>query len=374
VTIKMFRKAITLLLLIWMPFLAGCWDVQEISQRGIANAVFFDTGDTKRLKMGVVLSVPGTEVPPIVGTVQQFEKRNYVITGEGESFVEAWTEVQATTVRNVFFGQTRAVILSEEIAGDNINDILDFIGRIPLVPPNTNVLIAKNDPVELMELQNRDNYTPGSYIDFYFQSPPIRSLAIPIDLWRVNSIIDQRAGDPFIPLIEASQNMYLIAGTALFSQNRMVGELSKDETQTFALIHGTDLGYLTVPLGQNQHAAFDNVRSKAKITPNVSPGNTLTFNVTVDIEGAMVEIFPHREVGWEVKKDIERQAETLVKRDIERLIAKLQRLNTDPLGFGGKFRIAYPREWEDIDWNKVYPTVDITVDTSFTVKETGLFR
>ena len=368
---KMLRNAFILLILICVPLISGCWDVQEISQRGIASAVFFDTGDTKQLKMGVALGVPGTEVPPIVGTFQQFAKRHYIVTGEGDSFVEAWTGVQATTVRNIFFGQTRAVILSEQIAGENINDVLDFIGRIPLVPPNTNVLIAKDDPVKLLDMQNRDNYTPGSYIDFYFQSPAIRSLAIPIDLWRVNAVMDQKAGDPFIPLIEVSQDMYLIAGTALFSQNRMVGELSKDETETFALIRGTDVGYLTVPLGIKQYASFANVRSKTKITPNMSPDNKLIFNVKVDIWGAMVETFPHKEIGWQDKIEIERQTERLIKRDIENLISKLQSLNTDPVGFGGKFRIDYPREWEGINWNNVYPTADITVDTSFTVKETG---
>ncbi len=370
----MLRKALILLILISAPFLSGCWDVEEISKRGIASAVFFDSGNAKQFKMGVALSVPGTEVPPIVGTVQQFEKRHYVVSGEGDSFVEAWTEVQATTARNIFFGQARAVILSEEIARENINDTLDFIGRIPLVPPNTNVLIAKDDPQQLLEMQNRDNFTPGNYIDFYFQSPAIRSLAVPVDLWRVNSIIDQKTGDPFIPLIEASQGNYRIAGTALFSQNRMVGELSKDETEIFALIRGTDIGLLTVPLGVNQHAAFANVRSRAKITPNISSGNSLAFNVSVDIQGVAVEMFPHREIGWEVKKDIESQAERLIKRDIENLILKLQGLNTDPIGFGGKFRIDYPREWEDIDWYKVYADADITVETSFTVKETGLFR
>lgn len=234
--VKVRLKALLLLIVMLIPFLTGCWDVEEISKRGIANTVFFDTGNSKQHKMGVVLGVPGTEVPPIVGTIQQFEKRHYVITGEGESYLEAWTEVQATTVRNIFFGQTRAIVLSDELARKNINDTLDFIGRIPLIPPNTRVLIAKEDPKKLFEMKNRDNFSPGNYIDFYFESRPIRSLAIPVELWRVSSIIDENAGDPFIPLITASQHNYRIAGIALFSQNRMVGELSRDETQTLAYL------------------------------------------------------------------------------------------------------------------------------------------
>jgi hypothetical protein len=103
----MLRKILLTVLLIWMLLITGCWDVQEISERGIANAVFFDTGNGRRFKIGIVMGVPGTEVPPIVGTEQQLQKRHYVITGEGDSMVEAWTEVQANSVRNIFFGQTR---------------------------------------------------------------------------------------------------------------------------------------------------------------------------------------------------------------------------------------------------------------------------
>lgn len=379
----MLPKVGVFLFIIGMLVLPGCWDVEDINRRGIANTVFFDTGKTGRFKTGVVLGIPGTEIPPIVGTVQQFEHRHYVITGEGDSMVAAWSEVQAATVRNTFFGQTRAVVLSEELAaGENINDILDFIGRIPLVPPNIHVLIAKDDPEKLLAMPNKDNYTPGNYIDFYFQSRPIRSLAIPMELWRVNSIIDQKTSDPFIPLFEEYQQMYRIAGTALFSQNRMIGELSKKETEILALIRGTDVGYLTVHLGDNQHKTFGfaQVRSKTKITPHFSRADlSLTFNLDVEIVGRLVDArvpasFSHREIGREEKQEIERKAERMVKEESEKLIAKLQDLHTDPVGFGGKLRIAYPREWKALDWKQLYPKAKMIIKPKFTIMETGLYR
>ena len=374
----MLPKVTVFFFIIGMLVLPGCWDMEDINRRGIANVVFFDTGDTGRFKTGVVLGTPGTEIPPIVGTTQQFEHRHYVITGEGDSMVAAWSEVQAATVRDIFFGQTRVVVLSEELAAEeNINDLLDFIGRIPLLPPNIHVLIAKDEPEKLLAMPNRDNYTPGNYIDFYFQSPAIRSLAIPMELWRVNSILDQKISDPFIPLFEEYQQMYRIAGTALFNQNRMFGELSKSETEILALIRGTDVGYLTVHLGENQHAAFGfaRVRSKTKITPHFSPADqTLAFNLDVEITGGLVESFPHREIGWEEKQEIERKAERMVKEESEKLLAKLQDLHTDPVGFAGKFRTAYPREWKPSDWKQLYSEAKMTVTPSFAVVHTGLYR
>lgn len=370
----MLRKVKILLILFWVLFLTGCWDVQEIKNRGIANAVFFDIENPNQLKIGVVFNIPGTQVPTNVGTYQQFIKRNFVVTGVGDSIVDAWTEVQANSFRDVFFGQIRAIILSERLARENINDYLDFIGRIPLVPPNTIVLVAKADPEKLLDLKNHPNELPGNYFDYYFRNPSKRSLAIPVDLWWVNAIMDRKTSDPYIPVFEESQGNYKIAGTAVFSRNRMVGELSMDETESLALIKGTDDGYLTVPLGKNQHVAFKNVRSKTKVRPKISADGMVTFSVKTEITGNLVENFPHREILMKEKRNIERQAQSLTKEKIMNLLVKLQGLNSDPVGFGGKFRIEYPGLWKRIDWHQFYPAAKFNVSTKFTLKETGLFR
>ncbi len=88
----------------------------------------------------------------------------------------------------------------------------------------------------------------------------------------------------------------------------------------------------------------------------------------------MVESLPHKEIRWEEKEEIERKAERMIKEESEKLIAKLQGLPTDPVGFGKKLRIAYPREWKTLDWERIYPEAKITVNSSFTITQTGLFR
>lgn len=367
------------LILIGLVTLLGCWDVQEIKNRGIANAVFFDRETPKslgepRLKMGISINIPGSLAPTNVGTYQQFNKRNYVVTGTGDSIVNAWTGVQANAERDIFFGQMRAVVLSERLARENINDYLDFIGRIPLVPPNTIVLVAGDDPEKLLDLKNQPNELPGNYFDYYFRNPSKRSLAIPVDLWRVNSIMDRRTSDPYIPVVEESQASYKIAGTAVFSRNRMAGQLSMDETISLALLKGTDNGYQTIPMGKGKYVAFKNVRSKTKVRPEISGDGMITFNIQTNVTGNMVENIPHREILGKRKKQIERQAERVIQRKIRNLITKLQGFNSDPVGFGGKVRIKYLRQWKKINWHQVYPAAKFKVSTKFTLKETGLFR
>lgn len=373
---KMFHKARIIFILLGILVLSGCWDVEEIHRRALADTVFFDIGRNKRFKVGIVLGIPGAEMSPIADTTQLFEKRHYEITGEGNSLVEAWSEVQAAIVRDVFFGQIRAVVLSKELAeSEDLNDVLDFIGRMPLTPTDVHVLVAKSDPEKLLAMANKDNYVPGNYIHFYFRSPAIRSLAIPMQLWRVHSLLDRKTGDPFLPMIEEYQQMYRIAGTALFSRNRMVGELTKEETEVLALLRGTDVGYLHFGDVQQETFGFSQIRSKTKIRPHFSPDDrSLAFDLDVEVIGVLVESLPHKEIRWEEKQEIERKAEELIKEKSEKLIAKLQGLLTDPIGFGRKFRIAYPREWKTLDWEEVYPAAKITVNPSFTITQTGLFK
>ncbi|KJS19954.1 MAG: hypothetical protein VR72_16615 [Clostridiaceae bacterium BRH_c20a] len=371
----MLRKTLIILLLfIIMSFTSGCWDVQEISRRGIASTVFFDSGKTSSVKIGIVIPVPGTQIPPVQGTTQQFQKRHFIILGEGKSALEAWTKVHSNVATDIFFGQIRAIILSEEVARGNINDVLDFVGRFPLIPPNTNVLLTKNDPEKLLDLKNEANLLPGNYIDFYFQIPGKRTLALPLDLWRVNSIVDKKWQDSYLPIIEQSQDNYRIAGTAVFSENSMVGELDMDETQTLALIMGSDLGYLTLPLNDVKLVAFHKIKSQTKTEITVSDTGIVTFDVKLKITGGVVESKPQRIISKDETERIENEAETLTKRKIEALLTKLQGLNSDPVGFGGKYRIKYPRQWANIDWHQVYPVAIINVHTKFSIKSTGLFK
>lgn len=403
---KMFRYVKVFPIVFLLLLLAGCWDVQEIKNRGIANAVFFDlkenpqTPGEQELKMGVALSIPGTLAPTNVGTYQQFNKRNFVVTGTGDSIVKAWTEVQSKVQRDIFFGQVRAVVISESLARKNINDYLDFIGRFPLVPPNTVMLVTKDDPDQLLDLKTQPNELPGNFFDYYFRNPSKRALAIPIDLWRVNAIMDRKTGDPYIPLVEISKERseksqsdkspgsneqspgnkeqlkesFQIAGAAVFSRNRLAGELSMDETIVLSLIKGTDNGYLTVPLGGHEYVAFKNIRAKTKVQPRMSANGMVRFKVKTEVSGNMVENMPHRETLMKEKRKIEKQAQMLIKQNIQDLLSKLQGFNSDPVEFGRKFKIKYPREWKQINWHQVYPMAKFYVSTKFTLKETGLFR
>lgn len=371
----MCRKIVVLIIFAVFPFLVGCWDIEAVNRRASVNTIYLDVGKGDKVKLGGSFYVPGTLLSPMIGTEQQFEKRNFTITAEGKSLTEAWSGMQANSAQNVFFGQLRAIILSEKFARKNINDFLDFVGRTQVVPPNTRLLVTEADPEKLLDMQNKANYLPGDYFDIFFRTPSKKTIALPIALWQANEMIDNEVHDPYLPLIQPFKDSYRLAGTALFSHGRMSGKLNMEETQTLAMLRGSTSGYLTVP-SDGGFTAYNEVDTKSKITPEVNAKGKMTINITTEVKGGIGEVNPRNPEPLKTKdkKELEKKAAAYITGRINRLIVKMQKVNSDPVGFGEKVRIKYPQKWENKTWHSAYPTVAFKVKTNFAIKDTGLFR
>lgn len=356
--------------------LTGCWDVEEVNRRGTANTLFFDVGTTANTKMGVSAHIPGTVLPPVGATEQQFEKRYFTLSAEGNGALDAWRNLQTNAARNLFFGQISALILSEKfVRQGDLNNSLDFIGRLRSVNSTVNLLVTKSNPEQLVDIKINNNIIPGTYISNYLQAPSKKMLAIPITLWQAFRVIDSKTADVFLPMIETSQGQYLITGTALFSRNSMVGELDMYETGTLALLRGVQDGYLTIPLPGVGVLSLSNVAAKSKIVPLFDQQENLAFDIKIKMTATIGETIPRKEeVTAADKKRYKDLVEEFTTAQISNLLTKLQQLNSDPVGFGGHFRVNYPQEWEQLDWHQLYPTARFSISTDVNLKTTGTIR
>lgn len=356
--------------------LTGCWDVEEVNLRGTANAIYFDVGMNSDTKMGASFHVPGSIIPPVGTTDQQFEQRYFTLSGEGDGALDSWRNIQTNATRNLYFGQINAIVISEKFASNrDLNNSLEFIGRMRNVNSNAYLMVTKDDPQELFDLETNNNYLFGTYVNQFFTSPAKRMLAIPVTLWQVFRIIDGKTADVFLPMIKISQEQYQITGTALFSRNTMVGELDMYETGILALLRDVKDGYYTVPLSGGGLLSVTNFAGKCKITPRYDSEGKLIIDVKMKITGRIAETIPHKkEVTVADQKRYEDAVKVLVTSEISKLLTKLQQLNSDPVDFGGELKIKYPEIWEQVDWYQLYPTARFNVTTEVDLKTSGVFR
>ncbi|HEX3048682.1 MAG TPA: Ger(x)C family spore germination protein [Bacillota bacterium] len=364
-----------IVLLLSLSFCLGCWDLVEITQRGSANAVFLDKSNDLNVIMGASFNIPGTLLPPYAGAEQQFAKRNYLTVASGRGILDAWKDLQRITSRQNFFGQLRVIVISEQFAKDDIRNMLDFFGRWPQLHGAVKLLLTHEDPVQLLDQHLKDNLLPGNYITDFLDASPKQTFANLLELWQVFTNLADGTTDVYMPVIQSNQGQYKIAGMALFSKYRHVGELDEEETQNLSLLRGYKDGYLTVPLGSNSLISFASVQARCKVKPRVDSKGELSFGITCNVSGSLRETIPETpELTLAKRREFEERAQVYLTQRVKKLLAKLQKLNSDPIGFGKKVKANYIDYWEKIDWHAVYPAAKMKVKVKFSNRDTGVLR
>ena len=64
------------------------------------------------------------------------------------------------------------------------------------------------------------------------------------------------------------------------------------------------------------------------------------------------------------KKELEKKVSEAMKSECMRILAYLQEVGSDPIGFGEMVRSKYNYYFKTIDWREVYPDIEFNVEVS----------
>jgi hypothetical protein len=180
-------------------------------------------------------------------------------------------------------------------------------------------------------------------------------------------------------LIYDSENRKVeMAGTALFSSEKMVGILTTDETRALQIIKGRLFrGFVVVedPLAPNK-AVNTEIRlgRKPEIEASLVEGQPV-FNITVNLEGEISSI--PSGINYEDKEYrplLENRISDVIYRQIINMLVKTQELQCDAVGFGYQMRSLFwtNQDYEKLDWLRLYPKAKFVVKVDTKIRRTGL--
>ena len=119
-------KIKTLLLIIFMCFVTGCYDYNELNELAIANGIAIDIKDDKYL-VSILIANSHKDTA-------DSEKNQATISlfqGEGNSIDEAITNLELTLPKKLYLGHVNIILLSNEYAKKGIEDLFDYVMRKP---------------------------------------------------------------------------------------------------------------------------------------------------------------------------------------------------------------------------------------------------
>lgn len=378
-------KKVLILLLLFL--LTGCWNYQELNSIAISTAIGVDKNDDGKYEVSTMIANSRKEQ----SSSKESESQSIIFTGVGNTISEAFKDIDLYNPRRNYIGHVSVVVISDEVAKDGLNDILDFSARNPESTKRFQMVIAKNckakdilkilTPLETFSAQNISNnlkYSRDSqatstailYSDFIYNllekgmNPILPSVILKGDKkdGAKDESLQQTVPDAFIK----------INNLALFKDYKLVGFANANESRGINLLKST-IEQLTVNIKMdNKYITFKllDSKTKSKIKFNDKP----IINVEIKGIATLVEdnsnhSLTDQKVMKEIEKKINKKIEELANQGLE--IAKKN--NTDVFGYGNLIYKNYPNYFKKFkDWDKEgFKDLDVKIKSNVVLSTTG---
>ena len=295
----MIKKAFfSLLVIINIFILSGCWSRQEPRDIGIGTSFIYDIDEEGVHK--IIVEVYDPSINTVDAPVQ---KANYLVLAEGESFSNALREVTETFEHRIEGTHNRARFFTERYAEKGISDAMEFISRDPIANERPYMFIVKNeDPMVLHEAQFGTAKLLGLYID---EMASVRSANSPYSRFvtTLDFIKDfyLQGKQPVMGVVEVIENPVsleereeegatgpptkyniIFEGLAVFKGTKMLGYLDKNQTSGYNYVtDNISSPYTVFNIGSDSVTVFvDNSNTSINASMDMATGK-VKVDVTI---------------------------------------------------------------------------------------------
>ncbi len=377
-----------IILLTCLSVLSGCFDRRELDTLGIVMGVAIDKAESEgKTELTVQLvNVAGGQSSKSSKSKDSKAGESggssafINITRTGGSINYIIREMQHKMSRRIYVAHSQVIILGEELAKSGVRDALDFFARAPEARMTLHVFVAKGKGSEVLKVDPEFEKMPSTELTKMLEDQKITSHAPIITEFEFVSTMISKTTAAVAPIIileeeEDGRKMIAVAGSAVFKESIMVGELDEEQTMGLLFIKNKiktgvmQLSILDTP------STIEIRQAKSKVRPILYSDGSAVFNVEVNVTVGLGD-----QSGTVNLADPDNTAvmlsvaEAAVKEKIQGTIMKSKELNADVFGFGEYLNRKYPDQWKEMknEWDALYK--NITVNVTVKAKADGSGR
>lgn len=395
------RRLVVLVLLLLVVFAAGCWDLREVEDLAFVMAVAVDTAPRGEVKLLVQVINPRALVAGPRGGVTPGASipakpyRNYEAVGR--TIFYAFRELSLGVPKRLFFAQNREILFTEKMARKGLGEIIDFFDRGVETRKLAYVMLIKGKMEEVLELPGALTPAPALRIEGIIRQQHLANHYPLVNLGEFLRLMETDGQEAYCPVIRLEKNptqvlrplkptplvpepalQMIIAGTALFRKDKLVGFLNERETRGLLWAKGEVQGgalVVTCPSGKRE-VSLEILRSEARMKPEITNDGRLKVTVKIREEGNLVETGCPVDTGKvEVLKKLEKLKARAIEREVMDAVRRAQEYRSDAFGFGAAFHRRYPREWRvmrDAWSEEFFPLVEVKVFAEAKIRRTQM--
>lgn len=380
---------LALVVLVLIPLLSGCWNRRELNELALVAGMSIDKSGEKYLVTTQVID------PGEVSTNGNSGGRSPVTTydGEGKFLFETVRRMTTITPRKLYWSHLQMLIISETVAKEGLNKVLDFFNRDTEFRKDFYIVISKDIKAKeiLRNLTSIEKIPAHKMRSSLETSEKAWAPTVAIQLDELISSITSDGTNPVLTGIsikgdvfkgQLSENVQRIEpfarleykNIAVFKKDKLIGWLNEKESKGYNYIMDNVKSTVgDIPCDKNGKMVVEIIRSKTKVKGKVVKGKP-KIDIFTSSEANIGEVTCQIDLTKpEIIKKLDKNTDKVNIDILQTSINKAKKLGVDIFGFGEVIHRADPKAWKKLklNWDEKFVQLPVTIHSDFKIRRTG---
>ena len=347
---------------------SGCYNYKEINDMAIVSSIGIDK-DNKNDKYIVSAQIMNSKE-----SEDSEDSQITVYTKEGDTVHEALRNITLKSPRKLYGNHLSKIVLSEEVAKEGIDNILDIFNRITEVRNEFIITIVKEDKAsDVLKVLTTTESIPAEYVKLSLKiADKTSGLTYATKLDEFISLYLKKGIDPVVPVLKIDKkekkgttinnitttnpiSKIVIEDLAVTNKGKLETYLKNEEVIGYNFLRN-QIQKMIIPVkcdDENNYASISILKNKTKSNA-AKKDNKYIINFNINSEAIITEYNCKKDLTDEkVIKKLEKDTEKKIKRYIKKSLNKQKETKGKFLGLERIIYLDYPK-YKNEDYSVKY--------------------
>lgn len=362
------KFALIIITLFILLISSGCYNYKEINDMAIVSSIGIDK-DNKNDKYIVSAQIMNSKE-----SEDSEDSQITVYTKEGDTVHEALRNITLKSPRKLYGNHLSKIVLSEEVAKEGIDNILDIFNRITEVRNEFIITIVKEDKAsDVLKVLTTTESIPAEYVKLSLKiADKTSGLTYATKLDEFISLYLKKGIDPVVPVLKIDKkekkgttinnitttnpiSKIVIEDLAVTNKGKLETYLKNEEVIGYNFLRN-QIQKMIIPVkcdDENNYASILILKNKTKSNA-AKKDNKYIINFNINSEAIITEYNCKKDLTDEkVIKELEKDTEKKIKRYIKKSLNKQKETKGKFLGLERIIYLDYPK-YKNEDYSVKY--------------------
>lgn len=361
---KLLLSLITLLIIF---LTSGCYNYKEINQMAIISSIGIDKDETKNEY------IVSAQIMNSKESEESEDSQITVYSRKGKTIHEALRDLTLKSPRRLYGNHLSKIVLSEEVASEGIQNILDIFNRVTEVRNEFVITIVKDDKAsDVLKVLTSTETIPAEYVKLSLKSADNNSgLTYTTKLDEFVSLYLKKGIDPTVPVLKIDKkskkgktvdnitttdpiSKIVIDSLAVTNEGKFEAFLKKDEIIGYNYLRN-QIQKMVIPVKcDDKNYASVSVQSNKTKSKIKKENNKYTVTFYINVNAIITEYNCSKKLTkTKTLESLEKRSEKKIKSYIKKAINKQKNTKGKFLGIERLIYLDYPK-YKNEDYNIKY--------------------